>query len=941
MKTSEICNDDRQRKNKIREHTDAHGRQDSNGIDFLEVSRDQTVLTVYFLLKAPENIKKWNVRIDGGRRVRNIEVAWIRPCRLEDSELDDCVKIKVDKPGDFSTYTLRLVEPDKYGRPGKDPMRGFDPRYAELDFSFKINCPTDLDCLPQKDCPPEALTEPDINYLAKDYESFRQLILDRVSLVMPEWTERLVPDIGITLVELLAYVGDYLSQYQDAVSTEAYLATARRRISVRRHARLIDYVMHEGCNARAWVFLETSLSTMLDLKKVSFITNYNNYLHLPGSRLLLREMQKLRPGNWEVFEPMIKEEVQLYEAHNTIPFYTWGETECCLPRGATTATLGDAWVNDETDDPDQTDDDCEVQPEDHHQRKHQHHEPQAQSNRRQVVAQMKQPYRPEGPKHKESARKNNDHPRARTLNLSPGDVLIFEEVIGPKTGNKADADPAHRHAVRLTRVTPRVDKLYDEPVVEIEWAAEDALPFTLCISAITDAPDCQYVSDVSVARGNIILVDHGRTLDPEDLGCVVRRETIHRCKGAGRAADEIVLPEPFKARLKFGPLTYSQPLPEDVSVSQATVSAVGADDQPARSASAGISACGLINQSARQALPRLELTGTSANAASARDGGVTAATEPEIERWFARQDLLGSLGQDKHFVVEIDNEGRANLRFGDDDLGKMPEVGTRFRATYRTGNGLSGNVGAEAISHIVLKDNDPAGVEFKPRNPLPARGGTAPESLDEVRMFAPSASRFDLQRAINMDDYARLTERNPQVQRATAVLRWTGGWYVARVAIDPAGNLEASEELLREIRDSLYRYRRIAHDIEVVQAEYVPLLIGMRVCVLPGYLRGHVKAALRDAFSDQALPGGRRGFFHPDNLTFGQSIALSQLVAAAQSVTGVESVTISKLERLNSGANDEIANGILPIGPLEIARLDNNPLLPENGRLELDMRGGR
>jgi hypothetical protein len=30
-------------------------------------------------------------------------------------------------------------------------------------------------------CPPEQRTEPDINYLAKDYNSFRQLMLDRMS----------------------------------------------------------------------------------------------------------------------------------------------------------------------------------------------------------------------------------------------------------------------------------------------------------------------------------------------------------------------------------------------------------------------------------------------------------------------------------------------------------------------------------------------------------------------------------------------------------------------------------------------------------------------------------------------------------------------------------------------------------------------------------------
>ena len=71
---------------------------------------------------------------------------------------------------------------------------------------------------------------------------------------MPAWQERSPADIGIALVELLAYAGDQLSYYQDAVATEAYLGTARRRVSVRRHARLLDYPMHDGCNARAWVF---------------------------------------------------------------------------------------------------------------------------------------------------------------------------------------------------------------------------------------------------------------------------------------------------------------------------------------------------------------------------------------------------------------------------------------------------------------------------------------------------------------------------------------------------------------------------------------------------------------------------------------------------------------------------------------------------------------
>ena len=110
------------------------------------------------------------------------------------------------------------------------------------------SCPTDADCLPAP-CPPLVRVEPVLDYLAKDYASFRRLLLDLLPTLNPDWVERSPADLGIALVELLAYTGDRLSYYQDAVIGEAYLETLRHRISARRHARLIDYRMHDGRNA--------------------------------------------------------------------------------------------------------------------------------------------------------------------------------------------------------------------------------------------------------------------------------------------------------------------------------------------------------------------------------------------------------------------------------------------------------------------------------------------------------------------------------------------------------------------------------------------------------------------------------------------------------------------------------------------------------------------
>ncbi|HEX3228249.1 MAG TPA: hypothetical protein VHQ95_04745, partial [Pyrinomonadaceae bacterium] len=180
-----------------------------------------------------------------------------------------------------------------------------------------------------------------------------------------------------------------------------------------------------------------------------------------------------------------------------------------------------------------------------------------------------------------------------------------------------------------------------------------------------------------------------------------------------------------------------------------------------------------------------------------------------------------------------------------------------------------------------------------------------------------------------------------RVQRAGAMLRWNGSQYEALVAVDELGKEKADHSLLSAIFRRLQRYRRIGHDIHVQPANLVPMLIEMTVCVHPHYLRGHVKSALLEVFSNRVRDDGGKGFFHPDNLSFGDGIYLSRLIAAAQAVEGVESVEVTRLERLGEGPNREIEFGVLPLGPLEIAQLDNDPSLPENGTFTLKMGGGR
>src|SRR5437764_6689226 len=239
------CCDDR-RKEAVRKHPTL------NGIDYLELSDDPTVpgdarlCTLYvYCIKPLGNaslLGRENVKIEGGERIRDIAVTSVSVGANGQSNV---IIARVNKAGDFSTYTLRLL-------PG---IRGpqFDPLLVTVDFTFKTEAPNDFDCQAQRPCPLEVQEQPEINYMAKDFASFRELMLDRLAVLMPQWTERSPADIEVMLVELLAYVGDYLSYQQDVIATESYLGTARRRISIRRHTRLLDYFISEGSNARTWV----------------------------------------------------------------------------------------------------------------------------------------------------------------------------------------------------------------------------------------------------------------------------------------------------------------------------------------------------------------------------------------------------------------------------------------------------------------------------------------------------------------------------------------------------------------------------------------------------------------------------------------------------------------------------------------------------------------
>jgi hypothetical protein len=818
-----------------------------NGIDFLEVvdhaapnpADRQRFLRLHLLnpMQPPASPApgKANVRIEGGERISPVNVLAVTPGTGAEANI---LTVEVDRAGDFSRYLLRLVkDPGEKPPAGLDPTPpdGFDPPLSSIGFSFKVECPSDLDCLPQRFCVGAAAEEPEIDYLARDFSSFRQLLLDRLAVLLPRWPERSPADMGIALVELLAYVGDYLAYQQDAIATEAYLHTARRRVSARRHARLIDYFMHDGCNARVWVQVQVSADLPAGLPLHTPLCT-----RIPGQPVALADPAALDRAQ-AVFE-VLWAPAGLRQAHNAISFYTWGDRECCLPKGATRATLS-----------------------------------------------------------------------GHLPHLKPNDVLIFEEVLGPLTGRAEDADPSRRHAVLLTTVvatapdsTPLTDRLTGTPITQVVWHDDDALPVPICLSSRTDAAHgLRYLEDISVARGNVLLADHGRSLTGESLGQVPPPRLFlplpagnDRCQGG----EPVPIPPRYRPSLREQPVTQATPFTPPSASHPSPASAALGQDPPA-------------------AVPAVKLASLLAG---------------EHHDWFPLRDLLNSLPNDRAFVVEVELDGTAYLRFGDNQHGTRPDPETAFTADYRVGNGVAGNIGAEALAHVLTKQ---PGILLV-RNPMPARGGAEPESIEDVRQRAPTAFRIQ-ERAVTADDYAVMAQRDPNVLRAQGTFRWTGSWHTAFVTVERAGGKAVDDSFAQTVRSELERYRMAGTDLEIDRPRFVALEIHMHVCVRPDYFRAQVKAALLQLFSNRTLPDGRLGLFHPSRFSFGEPVYLGSLYAAAQSVAGVASVEITTFQRFGVPDPGPLAAGVLILGRLEIARLDNDPDFPEHGLFCLDVGGGK
>lgn len=280
-----------------------------SAIDFVEIGDEsETVLVVHFMTSTvPLQGTVTSISITGGETIPTVDVL---PGAPGDWSVDGFQKttltLRVKAPGDFSIYTLTI----------KSPL--IDEYFDHVLFSFKALCPRDIDCLqPPEVCPTEEVAAPAIDYLAKDFDSFRRVLSDFSTLRYPAWQERSEADFGVVFMEALCAIADDLSYQQDRLAAEAYLDVATERRSIVRHARLVDYEPRPATASRVLLRFDVSAGPIPSGLVVHATTGDGERIDFEtGTGLNDTTDYNVRP-EW-----------------NSIEAYYWDDASRCLRHGA-------------------------------------------------------------------------------------------------------------------------------------------------------------------------------------------------------------------------------------------------------------------------------------------------------------------------------------------------------------------------------------------------------------------------------------------------------------------------------------------------------------------------------------------------------------------------------------------------------------------------------
>ena len=254
--------------------------------------------------------------------------------------------------------------------------------------------------------------------------------------------------------------------------------------------------------------------------------------------------------------------------------------------------------------------------------------------------------------------------------------------------------------------------------------------------------------------------------------------------------------------------------------------------------------------------------------------------------WHEASTLYGRGPAERVYVTRTEDDDRTIVQFGNGAAGaRLPSGSDNVRAVYRKGGGRGGNLDADRLSMLMTRPLGVTGVT----NPEAATGGVDRQSRDDVRANAP-LTMLTLDRIVSLRDYEDFARAFAGVAKALATWTWDGQTRGVFVTIAGADGAEVPET--SDTYANLLAAMRSSGDPQVslrVRSYRKRLFrLTARITRHPDWLAERVMHDARDALVS------RFGF---SARSFGQRVALSEVMAVIQTVSGVVGVDVDAIFR--------------------------------------------
>ncbi len=272
--------------------------------------------------------------------------------------------------------------------------------------------------------------------------------------------------------------------------------------------------------------------------------------------------------------------------------------------------------------------------------------------------------------------------------------------------------------------------------------------------------------------------------------------------------------------------------------------------------------------------------------------------------WTQVDSLYGAESGARVYTVRLDNDANASVIFGDGHSGaRLPTGSENVVATYRSGIGLAGDVGAGSLTLLKTR---PLGVRSV-TNPLAASGGDDPEKLEDARTNAP-LTVLTLDRIVSLQDYEDYARAYPGIGKARADTVNTPAGETVHVTVADAGGDAVVEPLYGRLLQSIEDARDPLRPVVLASYQSFVFFVTAKVLIDKAYLWADVKAALESALKDA---------FGFEARSFGQPVTAAEVLEVMHGVDGVVAVDLDELYRTAPDA--------APSGSLFNAVLESNP----------------